>query len=134
MDPLLSKKSKANVFLDKLGKKQLSLFRKCQIKHYDLQEETGLEVLNKWTPETYDEGMENKSFKECPFNVLEGFHAVNNMPLDFMHDFLEGISIKKNMFYFFSIQKTISHLENFLLCLTFIVFNIVFKWFLKLMH
>ena len=88
-----------------MGKKYFFLFRKCQIKHYDLQEETGLEVLTKWTPETYDEGMENKSFKECPFNVLEGFHAVNNMPLDFMHDFLEGISIKNYFLLLFNLRN-----------------------------
>ena len=66
-------------------------FRICPRQYNELNEETGIITPTPWTEEYYDSNIGGEEgFKGCCFNELENFHCTKSMPLDFMHDFLEG--------------------------------------------
>ena len=70
--------------------------RICHQLYSDLPDITGIPKASYWTKEEYDNSVKKteKDFglkTECLFNQLESFHAVGQMPLDSMHDFLEKV-------------------------------------------
>ena len=59
---------------------------------YDnLQQESGMELYSPWTEERYEEEKGGKTgIRGCYLNQLDNFHCTSHLPLDLLHDFLEG--------------------------------------------
>jgi hypothetical protein len=76
--------------------------RLCHLQYDDLPDLSGIPSAEEWTSTHYDSvcdllesAAENQKLPlkgRCVFNILESFHAVGQMPLDAMHDWLEKIA------------------------------------------
>ena len=91
--------------------------RFCTIHYKNLPDCDGFLRHQLWDEETYDNiasALENGEVVEtynlrgkCVLNDLESFHAVKSLAPDLLHDFFEGIAIKKNILLLKNVKRTI---------------------------